>query len=68
MIFVGVFFGRQKIVASYNVFIMINLFIIDCLTSPTSETFQLTSILSKGDLPNWDSPCGSILVVKDAGQ
>ena len=36
------FFGRQKIVASYNVFIMINLFIIDCLTSiPTSEALPV---------------------------
>ena len=36
------FFGRQIIVASYNVFIMINLFIIDCLTSiPTSEALPV---------------------------
>ena len=40
--FCWVFFGRQKIVASYNVFIMINLFIIDCLTSiPTSEALPV---------------------------
>ena len=33
------FFGRQKIVTSYNVFIMINL---DCLTSiPTSEALPV---------------------------
>ena len=36
------FFGMQKIVASYNVFIMIYLFIIDCLTSiPTSEALPV---------------------------
>ena len=40
--FCWVFFGRQKIVASYNVFIMINLFIIDCLTSIlTSEALPV---------------------------
>ena len=40
--FCWIFFGRQTLVASHNVFIMINLFIIDCLTSiPTSEALPV---------------------------
>ena len=56
------FFGRQKIEASHNVFI-----ILTSIYQP-QKNFQLTSILSKGDHQIGILLRGSILVVEDDAQ